>query len=86
MYNNAVGRLEYHAVLQEHLIFFEFMFFDFQNQVFTIIQAILFSQKGIIHSSIITPTAILSEFGSIAKNIPAGLTLTLPLAHNNVFG
>jgi hypothetical protein len=44
--------MEFHVALQENLIFFEFLFFQFQLHMNSISQACLLAPKGIIHSSL----------------------------------
>jgi len=50
---NHLLQRDFHIQLQEHLIFYEFLFIQFQLQMNSISQACVLAQKGIIHSSIL---------------------------------
>jgi Baculovirus F protein len=71
--------------LDEHLVLFQLIFTQFQNQVSTAVQSILLSQKGILHSSIMSPAEILRQLSSVVQHIPNGLTFPLPLSVENQY-
>jgi hypothetical protein len=75
--------MEFHVALQEHLIFFEFLFFQFQLHMNSISQACLLAQKGIIHSSIITPTQIMEKFRTFSQDLAPGVTFPLSMTKDN---
>jgi Baculovirus F protein len=74
---------DFHIALQEHLIFFEFLYLEFRMKLNSISQACILAQKGIIHSTIITPKRIMEQFRTFNAEIPSGVTFPMPMNKQN---
>lgn len=81
--NNKIFNLEMKQTIEEHFAFLMLFTNELQNEISTIINAILFAKSNSVHPFVISPQQLINELMKTLPYLPTSATYPLPLNIQN---
>ena len=82
---NAKGSeiLQFEITVDEHILQISHFINNLQTEYETLINAVLFAKKGILHPSIMSPEQLYNNLQKLILNVPTGLRIPIPVSPKN---